>query len=117
MEISEIKELMRVRRITQKDLSQMSNIPLQTIRKIFAGYTSHPRIDTMKAIEKALGIDNAQSYTQQGELKGTSTRSLTDNEKALLDAFNSLIPPLQEYALQMVVGLTKQSQVINSKKA
>ena len=56
MDIQTIKKIMKERKITQQDLSQMSGVPLQTLRKIFAGYTPSPRINTMQAIEKALGI-------------------------------------------------------------
>lgn len=57
MTILEIKEYMRKNKISQIELSEKSSIPLQTIRKIFAGITPNPRIDTMQAIEKALGIN------------------------------------------------------------
>ena len=57
MTIEEIKKYMKENKITQIELSKKSNIPLQTLRKIFSGLTSNPRIDTMQAIEKALGIN------------------------------------------------------------
>ncbi len=103
--------------LTFEALYELSGVPVQTLHNVFRGSTQTPRIDTIVAIEKALGIDNAQSYSQQGEFNGTSTHSLSDNEKTLLSAFNSLIPPLQEYALQMVVGLTKQAQNLKNKNA
>lgn len=56
MNIVEIKAFMKKNGITQIELSQKSNIPLQTLRKIFSGKTANPRIDTMQAIEKALGL-------------------------------------------------------------
>ena len=105
MDISEIKTFMKVRGITQKDLSQMANIPLQTIRKIFAGYTSHPRIDTMQAIERALGLNSAQSYANDGLKTESAAKSLSEKETRLLDAFNGLIPPMQDYILEMIEKL------------
>ena len=56
MTIKEIKSYMKANKITQIMLAEKSGLPLQTLRKIFAGGTTHPRIDTMQAIEKALGI-------------------------------------------------------------
>ena len=58
MDIQAIKQSMKERKITQQELSQMSGVPLQTIKCIFLGRTKHPRINTMKAIEKALGLDS-----------------------------------------------------------
>ncbi len=115
MDISEIKTFMKVRGITQKDLSQMANIPLQTIRKIFAGYTSHPRIDTMQAIEKALGLNSAQSYANDGLKPESTAKSLSEKETRLLDAFNGLIPPMQDYILDMVEKLVAQPQNANKR--
>ena len=56
MTIQDIKDYMKSKKITQKELSDKSGIPLQTLRKIFSGLTEHPRIDTMQAIENALGL-------------------------------------------------------------
>ena len=56
MQIQEIKLFMKQNGITQIELAEKSKIPLTTIRYIFSGRTQTPRIDTMHAIEKALGI-------------------------------------------------------------
>jgi len=59
MEISEIKTFMKANKITYKDLSEKSGVPESTLKNIFAGFTQNPRIDTMQAIEKALGLDKS----------------------------------------------------------
>ncbi len=38
------------------DLSKMANIPLSTVNKVLSGHTRRPRIDTMEALETALGL-------------------------------------------------------------
>lgn len=103
MTIKEIKSYMKANKITQIMLAEKSGLPLQTLRKIFAGGTTHPRIDTMQAIEKALGIstDTQPSAVDLG---------LTDAQKRLLKAFNALIPPMQDYVLETVEMLVKQPQ-------
>ncbi len=65
MEINEIKKILKTRQITYEKLSSISGVPIQTIQKVFAGITKHPRIDTMQAIEKALGI-NQPALLPQG---------------------------------------------------
>lgn len=57
MEVSEIKRYMKENKITYAELSEKSGVPIQTLSKIFAGITPTPRIDTMQAIEKALGLN------------------------------------------------------------
>lgn len=58
MTIEEIKKTMKARKITYEKLSQTSHIPLNTLKNIFRGKTQNPRIDTMQAIERALGLNN-----------------------------------------------------------
>lgn len=57
MTISEIKEFLKTNKITYEMLSQKSGVALNTLKSIFSGRTPCPRIDTMQAIERALGID------------------------------------------------------------
>lgn len=59
MDILEIKKYMKVNKITYQELSDISKIPITTLKDIFRGKTKNPRIDTMNAIEKALNIPNS----------------------------------------------------------
>lgn len=61
MTINEIKIYMKNNRITYQELSDKSQIPVNTLKKIFSGRTENPRIDTMRAIEEALGISRDKS--------------------------------------------------------
>lgn len=56
MNIEELKAYMKSKGVSQIELSQKTGIPLQTLRKIFSGNVVAPRIDTMQAIYKALGL-------------------------------------------------------------
>lgn len=58
MTIEELKRQLKSKKITYKELSGLSQIPIQTIQKIFCGLTKNPRVDTMQAIEKALQVDS-----------------------------------------------------------
>lgn len=57
MTVDEIKKYMKENKITQLQLSEMSGIPIGTLRDIFRHATQNPRIDTMQAIENALGLN------------------------------------------------------------
>ncbi len=54
--IERLKQTKKDLNLTYKDISALSGVPLRTIEDMFAGRTK-PRINTVEAIEKALGID------------------------------------------------------------
>ena len=94
MDIENLKKERKRKKITFKELSELSNIPERTIYDIFLGKTKNPRIDTMQAIEKALGLaDNSP-------LANAMVETLTDKEKRLLRAFNALLEPMQDIMLE-----------------
>ena len=100
MDLEKMRTVMKQKKITQKDLSKLSNVPIQTIKYILTGRTPNPRTDTAEAIEKALELDNDGITVVQ-------YAGLTETEKRLLTAFNSLIPPMQDYIIKMVEELTE----------
>lgn len=97
MTINEIKIYMKRNRITYQWLSAESNIPLNTLKKIFSGRTENPRIDTMQAIERALGLDEKKSLAddiiaQVDELNIKDYNNLSEDEKRKIAAiFNASV--------------------------
>lgn len=54
----ELKKILKQRKISYQKLSEMTNIPLSTIKNIFAqSVDRQPRLDTLNAIIEALNID------------------------------------------------------------
>lgn len=102
MTVQEIKKTMKLRGITQIELAEKSGIPLSTIRRIFAGITPSPRIDTMRAIEKALNLDIQAPPT------------LSEAEQRLLSAFRNLEPQMQEIILNLVDNSARDESKKNS---
>ncbi|MBO7214558.1 MAG: helix-turn-helix transcriptional regulator [Clostridia bacterium] len=98
MEIEAIKKKLKSEKISYDLLSQKSGVPLNTLKNIFSKRTPHPRIDTIQAIERALGLTDGENAN-----KGVF---LTDDETRLLTAFRGLIPEMQEYILKIVENLT-----------
>ena len=56
MGIEKISEYKRELRITTEELSKKSGIPVGTLNKILNGTTKNPRLETLKAIAKVLGL-------------------------------------------------------------
>lgn len=57
--IEQIKHLLKESKITYGELSERSGIPEGTLKNIFSYRNRNPRIDTMRAIEEALGIEQS----------------------------------------------------------
>lgn len=57
--VEEIKAILKQRKITYEQLSEMSGIPKNSLTQIFRGRVKNPRIDTMNAIYTALGLSDA----------------------------------------------------------
>lgn len=92
--IEEIKAYMKQNNITYQQLSDDSGIPLNTLKNIFRLKTRNPRIDTMRAIERALGLD-------------TPAEPQTDNE---------LLALLQQMTEEELIELTNYVDFIISKR-
>lgn len=103
MDLEKLKTARKQKKITYKELSARSGIPERTIYGIFMGHTPTPRIDTLEAIEKALGLDN-------DGITIIKRVELSDKENRLLSSFNALIPPMQDYVIEMIEKLTEQEQ-------
>lgn len=103
MQVAEIKAYLKKNKITYEELSTLSKIPIGTLKSVFSGRTPTPRIDTVQAIENALGLSETETASP-------AINTLTDSEKRLLKAFNALIPPMQEYVLEMIEKLVSQPQ-------
>ena len=66
-DILKIKECLKQRKITYSQLAEMSGVPLNTLKNIFGGFTPNPRIDTINAIETALGLDKTRKAEDKYE--------------------------------------------------
>ena len=65
-DIIKIKNYLTENGITYEELSKRSNISLNTLKCIFSGRTPNPRIDTVRAITNALGMqEEKQTLAQQ----------------------------------------------------
>lgn len=81
MDIEYLKQVKKEKKMTLDEISAKSGIAKRTIEDIFRGKTANPRIDTMQAIERALGLDNEKNPTG---------RELTDGEKELFELITQL---------------------------
>lgn len=98
LSIEEIKTYMKQQGITQIQLAEMSNISLQTIRHIFCGHVKNPRIDTMQAIENALGINEKTAE----ETPPQSIENLIKHLRELPEEKQKELTPVIEHLIKAI---------------
>ena len=109
MNILEIKHFMKTKKITQIELAEKSGIPLQTLRGIFSGKTLNPRIDTMQAIENALGLKPTSEWTNEEKALGVGRHAtyLSEDEYKWLELRSEVLRIHGEQYLNTLVTMLK----------
>ena len=92
----ELNQLRKEKKISFNELAQLSGLPKSTLEKVLFEITPHPRIDTVQAIEKALGIS---SEPQRNEITKERLQALGFDLTAISD--------LSEEDLQLIRSTLK----------
>ena len=107
MDVEKLKEERKRKKLTFKELSLRSGIPLRTLEDVFSGRTPNPRIDTMQAIEKALGLADGSPLdnAKVGEI-------LDEKERRLITAFRGLVEPMKDIMLEQIEKMAKVRETV-----
>lgn len=100
----ELNEIRKQKKLSFKELSELSNIPKSTIEKVLLEITPHPRIDTVQAIEKALGVSPEPQSTEITEERLQALgfdleaiKNLSDDDMRLIQStLKTLVSELNE---------------------
>ena len=76
MTITEMNERKRELGYTDARISELSGVPLSTVRKVLGGITKAPRFDTIKALERVLGKDPA-AFNNNGRVPGKESSAFS----------------------------------------
>lgn len=95
-----------------EDIVQQSGIPMSTVQDLFQGRTRSPRIDTVNAIARVLGLQ--KPLRKDNSVAANSALVLTDNESRLLAAYKELVPAMQDYILEMTEKLVESQNTSSS---
>lgn len=96
-EVERIKIYMKNNKITYEYLAAKANMSIGTIKSIFSGRTPNPRIDTLKIIKEALGLDEKKPLAdeiveQVAELNIADYQNLSEDEKKkIAEIFNATV--------------------------
>ncbi|HIV64396.1 MAG TPA: helix-turn-helix transcriptional regulator [Firmicutes bacterium] len=104
---SELKKLTKQKKMTYQKLSEISGVPLGTIKNIFSGLTPTPRLDTIQKIERALGIGWTEEEYAAG-IVPTVVRNVTPEEDDLLQAFRDLGAKKGEHAQALALKMIEE---------
>ena len=97
MDLEKWKRIKKEKKLTFDALAEKSNIPKRTLEDIFSGRTVEPRITTVEAIERALGLNQPQ-IQKDPVIKDMGHASLemtqgvyTDTQAHYIEAFADLV--------------------------
>lgn len=90
-----------------EDISQQSGIPMSTVQDLFQGRTRSPRVDTVNAIARVLGLQKPRS--EDNSVASNSSLVLSEKEARMLSAFRRLVPAMQDNVIGIVENLAEQT--------
>lgn len=109
MNIEQLKNEKKKRKMTLQEISDLSGIPKRTVDQIFSGKTTNPRVDTLKAIEKALGINSewtAEEYANG--VREFKKELITADEDELLYLFREIGKKHGKQAQQAIITVVEK---------
>jgi transcriptional regulator with XRE-family HTH domain len=80
MDIELYKKTLKTQKMTYEDLANKTGISLGAIKRIMAGIAKYPRIDTIEAIEQALGLTSEATLPKEVMSLIELISTLTDEE-------------------------------------
>ena len=110
MDISIMKARKKELKMTLDEISERSGIPKRTLEDIFRGATKNPRIDTMEAIERALGLNPSTEWTSEDTALGIQhnpKQVLSPDETELLNLYRAVKEEKGEAVAHAVKTLLK----------
>ena len=93
MQVAELKSYLKKNKITYEELAQKTGLSISTIKKVFAGISQYPRLDTMQAIEDALGLSKPLEWTDEERAAGVGRHPtyLSEDETEWLELRSEVI--------------------------
>ena len=94
--------------LTLEDVARLSGISISTIKDIFRGATTDPRIETVQAIERVLGLSPSE-WTEEEKAAGVGAHGvkLSEAEWNWLELRSAIIEAKGERGLHAVETIIK----------
>ena len=109
MDINIYKKILKEKGMTYEDLSQKTGLSLGCIKRIMAGIARYPRIDTIEAIESALGLSSDITPEERAAgVTATKKVSITPIEEDMLEVFRKVGIKHGESAQQAIITVAEK---------
>lgn len=120
MGLEKIALLRKALNMSVEELSEKSGVPLGTLSKISAGITKDPKLETVKAIARALNcsLNEFDSIDLQSDLEGQA--ELSKDESELVNDYRELNKQGKEFirqSMQMVKMSYKKTSTVSDVEA
>ena len=91
MWLENLKELKKAKGMTSKQIANATNIPESTIKRIFAGETDNPYVDTLRRIATALDSSLDEIFAETKVVVATETLAeVKENAEAVEEELKTL---------------------------
>ena len=109
MDVNVYKKILKEKGMTYEDLAKKTGLSLGCIKRIMAGIARYPRIDTIEAIENALGISSDITAEERAAgASGTKTVKITTLEDDMLYAFREVGAKRGEEAQRAIIEMMEK---------
>lgn len=117
MGLEKILEYKKKLGLTTEELSERSGVPVGTLNKILNGSTKDPKLETLKAIAKVLGLtlndfdDDSPKYYTNSETAAVAQKIFENKEmRALFDAVDDITPDDLEAVYNIALALKRKER-------
>ena len=109
MDVNVYKKILKEKGMTYEDLAQKTGLSLGCIKRIMAGIARYPRIDTIEAIESALGLSSDITPEERAEgVTATKKENITPIEDDMLYVFREVGKKRGEAAQRAIVEMVEK---------
>lgn len=94
MNVETLNAERKKRGLSIKELAELATLPQSTVEKILFGVVKNPRMDTLEAIERALGLDKGAEWTEEERSEGildSAQITITAEEMEWLELRNEIL--------------------------
>lgn len=108
--MNKFNEERKKQHLTVEELATKANLPKATVEKILFNVVKNPRIDTVQAIEKALGLNQPTiEWTEADQAQGVGKYPIyfSNREKELIEIGSEILRIHGEQYYNTVISMLK----------
>lgn len=112
MWLDNLKELKKAKGMTSKQIANATNIPESTIKRIFAGDTDNPYVDTVRRIAIALDSSLDEIFAETKVIVATETLAEVQENAVAMEAEKEVIEVKNEMLEAKITALTMEIELL-----